>query len=111
MGVQKGLEQIQKYKDEIKRRKEAAELGKIPWLGMEDGETIKVWYLQELDEGAKNYSEKNGWDFATEHSSPQDFRKREYVLTKTKRNAVVAKSIRKTGSWDGRPRVVYISTF
>lgn len=75
MAIQQGLAAIKAYNDELARRKEAAEQAKIPWLKIEDGETVKVWYLQELDSGAKNYSEKNGLGFfATEHSLPTNFK-------------------------------------
>ena len=71
MGIQKGLKAIQAYNEELERRKEAAEAGKINWLKMEDGESVEVRYLQELDESAENYSEKNGLGiFATEHTKP-----------------------------------------
>lgn len=75
MAIQKGLASIKNYNDELARRKAAAEAAKVPWLKIEDGESVKVWYLQELDEGAKNYSEKNGLGFfATEHSNPKNFK-------------------------------------
>jgi hypothetical protein len=71
MGIQKGLKAVHAYKDELARRKEAAEAGKINWLKMEDGESVEMRYLQEIDEGAENYSEKNGIGvFATEHVKP-----------------------------------------
>ena len=71
MGIQKGLNAIKAYNEEIERRKEAAEAGKINWLKMEDGESVEMRFLQELDESALNYSEKNGLGFfATEHTKP-----------------------------------------
>lgn len=71
MGIQRGLAAVQAYKAEQERRREAAEAGKINWLKMDDGESVEVWFLQELDEGAENYLEKNGLGFfATEHTKP-----------------------------------------
>jgi len=71
MGVKKGLGQIQEYKEELQRRKEAAEAGKTNWLSMVDGEEADVWFLQEMDERAENYLEKNGVGLiATEHTKP-----------------------------------------
>lgn len=77
MGIQKGLASIKGYKEEQDRKREAAAGPKTNWLTIADKETVKVWFLQELDEGAENYSEKNGLGFfATEHSSPDDYRKK-----------------------------------
>ena len=81
MGIKEGLDQIQKYNRDVaeaaRRAEELREAGVIPWLKIADGESVKVWYLQELDRGAKNYLEGNGLGFfATEHSSPTDFKKR-----------------------------------
>ena len=77
MGIQKGLASIQGYREEQDRKREAAAGPKTNWLGIKDKEVVKVRFLQELDEGAANYSEKNGLGFfATEHSSPADYRKK-----------------------------------
>lgn len=77
MGIQKGLKSIKAYGDEQERRREAASAPKTNWLTIGDKEVVKVRFLQELDEGATNYSEKNGLGFfATEHSSPADYKKK-----------------------------------
>lgn len=71
MGIQKGLKAINAYKDELQRRKDAAEAGKINWFKMQDGESVEIRFLQEIDESCENYSEKNGIGvFATEHVKP-----------------------------------------
>jgi hypothetical protein len=77
MGIQKGLAAIKAHQDEIERRKEAATKNKVDWLNIPDGKTYSIRFLQELDEGAAGYLEKNGVGFfATEHSNPDDFRKK-----------------------------------
>jgi predicted Fe-S protein YdhL (DUF1289 family) len=71
MGIYEGLDKIKKYKDDLAARKAAAEEGKINWLKIDDGEAVKVWFLQELDKGAEGYHEENGLGFlATEHTKP-----------------------------------------
>src|SRR6478752_1298390 len=71
MGIQKGLKAVHAYKDELQRRREAAEAGKKNWFKMDDGESVDIWFLQELDESAENYSEESGIGvFATEHVKP-----------------------------------------
>lgn len=77
MGVQEGLDAIKAYKDEQERRKEAASASKVEWLNIPNGKTYEVRFLQELDKSGAGYSEKNGLGFfATEHSNPDDFRRK-----------------------------------
>jgi hypothetical protein len=50
---------------------------KAKWLSLKDGESAKIIFLQELDEGSPNYSEKNGVaKFFLEHSNPDNWRKK-----------------------------------
>ena len=77
MGIYEGLDKIKKYKEEQEAKKAAAEAGNINWLKIDDGEAVKIWFLQELDKGALGYHEENGLGFlATEHTNPKDFRKK-----------------------------------
>lgn len=71
MAIYKGLDKIKKYKEDREARAAAAEAGKVNWLTIEDGEAVKVWFLQELDSSAEGYSEEAGLGFlATEHVKP-----------------------------------------
>lgn len=71
MGIYEGLDKIKKYKEDLEARRKAAEEGKINWLSIEDGEAVKIWFLQELDKGAEGYHAENGLGFiATEHVKP-----------------------------------------
>lgn len=77
MGIYEGLDQINKYKQDLADRKAAAEANKINWLKMEDNESVKIWVLQELDRGAENYHEECGIGLmATEHTAPHNWRKK-----------------------------------
>lgn len=77
MGIKKGLKEIKAYQDELERRKEEASKPKTNWLNIPDGKTYSVRFLQELDEDAPGYSEERGVGFfATEHSNPDDYRKK-----------------------------------
>ena len=70
MGVKKGLAAIKAYQEEQEARREAAQ-NKINWLKIKDKESVEIRFLQELDESAENYSEKNGLGiFAVEHTKP-----------------------------------------
>lgn len=48
------------------------------WLSIaNDGDSVKITPLQELDEGSPNFSKKNGKGlFVLEHSNPDDFKKK-----------------------------------
>lgn len=71
MGIYEGLDKIKKYKEDLEARRKAAEEGKVNWLSIDDGESVKIWYLQELDRGAEGYHEELGLGFiATEHVKP-----------------------------------------
>lgn len=82
MGVLKGLKSIQNYNDAIERAKaERENRVKAEWLQLKDGDSVKVRFLQELDEDSPNVSEKNGLGFlAVEHTAPADY-KRKAVCT------------------------------
>jgi hypothetical protein len=76
MGIQKGLAAIKAFNEEQERRKEAG-ANKVEWLNIPDGETYEIRFLQELDESGAGYVADNGVGFfATEHSNPDDFRKK-----------------------------------
>lgn len=77
MGIQQGLAAIQKHKQDAEDRKAAAQANKVEWLTIPNGKTYEVRFLQELDESGAGYVEANGLGFfATEHSNPDDFRKK-----------------------------------
>lgn len=80
MGIIKGLEGIKKHQDDLDAKRQAREEGKggkTNWFGIKDGESVKVRFLQELDSGSPNYSEKNGLGFlAVEHSNPDNYKRK-----------------------------------
>lgn len=82
MGVLKGLKSIQRYNDEIEKAKAERENRVVAkWLQLKDGDSVKIRFLQELDEDSPSVSEKNGLGFlAVEHTSPAEF-KRKAVCT------------------------------
>lgn len=77
-GVIRGLKNINKHNEDIEKEKEArkqrseqGEQGKVRWFRLEDGQSAKVVFLQELDEDSPNYSKKNDLGVvAVEHSNP-----------------------------------------
>lgn len=74
-GVLRGLNSINKHnkeKEEAKAKRESRDNDeKVRWLSLKDGESAKITFLQELDEGSPNYSKKNDLGvIALEHSNP-----------------------------------------
>lgn len=78
MGVLKGLKSIQDHNRQIEDRKAASENRvKATWLSLQDGESVRIRFLQELDEDSETHSDKNGVGFlAVEHTSPKDYRRK-----------------------------------
>lgn len=49
---------------------------KAQWVSLKDGESVKLVFLNEIDEGSPNYSVKNGLSiFSLQHSNPENWRK------------------------------------
>lgn len=77
MGIVRGLKNINAHVDAEEARFAGSDGPKTKWFKIQDKQAVKVVFLQELDEDAKNYSKKNGLGFlAVEHSNPANFRRK-----------------------------------
>jgi hypothetical protein len=75
MGIVKGLKDLNKALD--KPQSSGGEGTKARWVKLEDGESVKIRFLQELDPDSPSYNEKNGLGFiAVEHTNPKDYRRK-----------------------------------
>jgi len=75
MGIVKGLKDLNKALD--KPQSSGGEGSKARWLKLEDGESIKIRFLQELDPDSPEYNDKLGLGFiAVEHTNPGDYRRK-----------------------------------
>jgi hypothetical protein len=75
MGIAKGLKELNKAID--KPSYSEGDGTKARWVKLEDGESIKIRFLQELDPDSPNYSKENGLGFiANEHTNPGDYRRK-----------------------------------
>ena len=75
MGLAKGLTELNKAID--KPSYSEGEGSKGTWFKIEDGESVKIRFLQELDPDSPHYNEKNGLGFiANEHSNPDNYRRK-----------------------------------
>ena len=75
MGIVKGLKDLNKVMD--KPQSTGGEGSKARWVKLEDTESVKIRFLQELDPDSPTYNEKNGLGFiAVEHTNPKDYRRK-----------------------------------
>lgn len=71
MGLVKGLDAITKLVENTTKD----DSPKARWLGLKDGQSAKIRFLQEFDENSPSYDPEKGSLFvAIEHSAPKDFR-------------------------------------
>ena len=76
MGLAKGLKEINKAMDKPSYSDNGDGV-KAKWFKIEDGDSVKVRFLQELDPDSPSYDEKNGLGFiANEHVNPADYRRK-----------------------------------
>ena len=76
MSVLKGIKKITQHEEAQRAKRESRDRVKVPYLTIKnDGDSVKLRFLQELDYDADNYSEKNGIGvIAIEHAHPDNFR-------------------------------------
>lgn len=75
MGLVKGLKELNKAMD--KPTSTSGDGTKARWFKIEDGESVKIRFLQELDPDSPNYIEANGLGFiAVEHTNPKDYKRK-----------------------------------
>ena len=76
MGIIKGLKEMEKAIDKPRVSADANGL-KVRWLKMEDSQSVKVRFINELDSDSPNFSEDR--DLAiivAEHTNPKDYRRK-----------------------------------
>jgi hypothetical protein len=106
MGIVKGLKDLNKALD--KPQSTGGEGTKARWVKLEDGESIKIRFLQELDPDSPNYSDKNGLGFiAVEHTNPKDYRRKALCTMDDQGKCYGCEQHRKDykAGWKGRSRL------
>lgn len=70
-GIVTGLKQLENY---IKNTNERGNGTKVKWLKIEPGQSVKVAFLQEIDDESPGFKSDSGLGvIAVEHSSPDNF--------------------------------------
>ena len=74
MSVVKGLKNINALLDKPKYDESKA---KVRWLKLADGQSVKVRFIEELDEDSPSYSEERGLALVVkEHTNPKDYKRK-----------------------------------
>lgn len=106
MGIVTGLKNLNDVID--RPGHEGSEGSKATWVKIEDGESIKVRFLQELDPDSPTYNEKNGLGFiAIEHTNPADYRRKALCSMDDQGKCYGCEQHRKDykAGWKGKPRL------
>jgi hypothetical protein len=106
LGIVTGLKNLNNVID--RPAHEGSEGSKATWVKIEDGESIKVRFLQELDPDSPTYNEKNGLGFiAIEHTNPSDYRRKALCSMDDQGKCYGCEQHRKDykAGWKGKPRL------
>jgi hypothetical protein len=106
MGIVKGLKDLNKVMD--KPQASGGDGTKGRWVKLEDGESIKIRFLQELDPDSPNYNEALGLGFiAVEHTNPKDYRRKALCSMDDQGKCYGCEQHRKDykAGWKGRSRL------
>ncbi|MFZ9740614.1 MAG: hypothetical protein ACO3DP_01345 [Candidatus Nanopelagicaceae bacterium] len=106
MGIVKGLKGLNQVMD--KPQVNGGEGSKARWAKLEDGESVKVRFLQELDPDSPNYNENLGLGFiAVEHTNPKDYRRKALCSMDDQGKCFGCEQHRKDykAGWKGRSRL------
>jgi len=74
MSVVKGLKNINALLDKPKYDENSP---KVKWLKLADGQSVKIRFIEELDEDSANYNEGRGLALVVkEHTNPKDYKRK-----------------------------------
>lgn len=106
MGIVKGLKGLNQVMD--KPSYVEGDGTKARWAKLEDAESVKVRFLQELDPDSPAYDEKNGLGFiAVEHTNPKDYKRKALCSMEDQGKCYGCEQHRKDykAGWKGRSRL------
>jgi hypothetical protein len=74
MAIVKGLKNINALVDKPKYESTGS---KVRWLKLADGQSVKIRFIEELDEDSANYNEARGLALVvSEHTNPKDYKRK-----------------------------------
>jgi hypothetical protein len=106
MSVIKGLKNINALLDKPKYDENAP---KVRWLKLADGQSVKIRFIEELDEDSASYAEARGLALVVkEHTNPKDYRRKAVDTMDTEGRDWAEEMYRKdpkgNSGWRGRLR-------
>jgi len=105
MSIYKGLKNIEETME--KSSKPQSSGPKVRWLKLEDGQSIKIRFANELDEDSKYYDAERGAAIVVrEHQNPKDYRRKAVCTMETEGRDWAEEMHRKDpkAGWGGRLR-------
>jgi hypothetical protein len=105
MGIVKGLKDLNKALD---KPQSSGDGNKARWVKLEDGESVKIRFMQELDPDSPTYSDALGLGFiAVEHTNPKDYRRKAVCSMDDQGKCYGCEQHRKDykAGWKGRSRL------
>lgn len=105
MGLVKGLSALNAALDKPTHSSEGP---KGRWLKLDDGQSVKIRFLQELDPDSKEYVAQAGLGFmAVEHTNPKDYRRKALCTSDDQGRCFGCEMHRKDikAGWKGRSRL------
>ncbi len=106
MGLVKGLKDLNKVMD--KPQSSSGDGSKARWVKLDDSESVKIRFLQELDPDSPHYNEKNSLGFiAVEHTNPKDYKRKALCTIDDQGKCWGCEQHRKDykAGWKGRSRL------
>lgn len=74
MAIVSGLKNIEALLDKPKAQSSGL---KVRWLKLDDGQSVKIRFVNEVDENSKHYDEDRGLAIVvSEHTNPKDYRRK-----------------------------------
>ncbi len=106
MSVIKGLKNINALLDKPKYDEDGP---KVRWLKLADGQSVKIRFIEELDEDSANYNEERGLALVVkEHTNPKDYKRKAIDTVDTEGRDWAEEMYRKdpkgNAGWRGRLR-------
>lgn len=105
MGIVKGLNNLNAQLD---KPTSSGDAQKGRWLKLDDGQSVKMRFLQELDPDSPNFDNRAGVGFiAVEHTNPKDYRRKALCSSDDQGRCFGCEMHRKDpkAGWKGRSRL------
>lgn len=113
MGIAKGLKAMEQAMNSASRPMSDGNILKVRWLKLEDNQSIKVRFINELDEDSPNYNESRDLAIVvSEHTNPKDYKRKAVCTMESEGRCFGCEMARKEtmedrkrgGSWRSRLR-------